>query len=282
MNRLSYTVSVSGRLLSLEKPVVMAILNATPDSFVASTRLSGEAEVVRAAERAIAEGATILDIGGYSTRPGAAEVSPEEEWARVDMATSAIRREFPDAILSVDTFRADVARRAVRENGVAIINDISGGQLDPEMFATVAELHVPYILMHMRGTPATMQSLTEYDDLMAELIAFFQSRVDTLARMGVQDVIVDPGFGFSKTVEQNYHLLAHLHDLTLLGCPILAGLSRKSMLYKALGCSAEEALNATTAANMLALMGGANILRVHDVKAAKEAVEIYCRTQQIQ
>ncbi len=268
-------LNINGRLLSIEKPIVMTILNATPDSFVPSTRLADEDAVLRAAERALQDGAAILDIGGYSTRPGAPEVSPEEEWRRVKMAASAIRRTFPKAIMSVDTFRADVARRAVEETGVTIINDISGGQLDKKMFETVADLQVPYILMHMRGTPATMQTLTDYDDLLSEMVAFFQSRLDTLAQMGVKDVVLDPGFGFSKTIEQNYLLLSRMQELAILQRPILVGLSRKSMLYKVLGITQEESLNATTAVNMLALERGAKILRVHDTKAAAETIAIY-------
>lgn len=275
-------LNIKGHLFSLEKPVVMAILNATPDSFVPSTRLADEDAVLRAAERALADGAAILDIGGYSTRPGAPVVSPEEEWRRVKMAASAIQREFPDAIMSVDTFRADVARRAVEETGVAIINDISGGELDKDMFNTVASLQVPYILMHMRGTPATMQTLTDYDDLISDMVAYFQVRLDRLSKLGVADVILDPGFGFSKTLEQNYLLLRRMHELSVLGRPILAGLSRKSMLYKALGITQEESLNATTAVNMVALLGGAKILRVHDTKAAAETIAIYNQLQQNQ
>lgn len=260
----------------------MAILNATPDSFVPSTRLADENAVLRAAERALTDGAAILDIGGYSTRPGAPVVSSEEEWRRVKMAASAIQREFPDAIMSVDTFRAEVARRAVEETGVAIINDISGGELDKDMFDTVASLQVPYILMHMRGTPATMQTLTDYDDLLSDMIAYFQVRLDRLSQLGVADVILDPGFGFSKTLDQNYLLLRRMHELSVLGRPVLAGLSRKSMLYKALGITQEESLNATTAVNMVALLGGAKILRVHDAKAAAETIAIYNQLQQNQ
>ncbi len=275
-------LNINGKLLSLEQPVVMAILNATPDSFVPSTRLADEDAVLHAAERALSEGATLLDIGGYSTRPGAPEVSMEEEWRRVKMATSAIRRVFPDAIMSVDTFRAEVARRAVTEMGVAIINDISGGTLDEKMFETVAQLNVPYILMHMRGTPATMQTLTDYDDLISDILHFFEVRVNTLSQMGVHDVILDPGFGFSKTLEQNYTLLARMQEFSALQCPILAGLSRKSMLYKALGITQEESLNATTAVNMLALERGAKILRVHDTKAAAETIAIFNQLQKNQ
>ena len=219
-------------LLDLDKPVVMAILNITPDSFVPSTRLlaaslSDEERVLAQAERALAEGAAILDIGGYSTRPGASEVSEAEEWRRVALAIGAIRQRFPEAVVSVDTFRAEVARRAVDEYEADIINDISGGC--EEMYEAVAERHVPYVLMHMRGTPKTMQQMTDYEDIMSEMMAYFQSRIDRLHRMGVADVIVDPGFGFAKTVEQNYEVLRRMQEFEALECPLLAGLSRKSM-----------------------------------------------------
>ena len=277
-------------LLGLDKPVVMAILNITPDSFVPSTRLLetpsnspltlkgenwDEERVLAQAERALAEGAAILDIGGYSTRPGAAEVSEAEEWRRVALAIGAIRRRFPEAVVSVDTFRAEVARRAVDEYEADIINDISGGC--EEMYEAVAERHVPYVLMHMRGTPKTMQQMTDYEDIMSEMMAYFQSRIDRLHRMGVADVIVDPGFGFAKTVEQNYEVLRRMQEFEALGCPLLAGLSRKSMFYKPLGITPEEALNATTAANMLALERGAHILRVHDVRASVQTRQVYVR-----
>ena len=273
-------------LLGLDKPVVMAILNITPDSFVPSTRLLetpsnstlkgenwDEERVLAQAERALAEGAAILDIGGCSVRPGASEVSEAEEWRRVALAIGAIRQRFPEAVVSVDTFRAEVARRAVDEYEADIINDISGGC--EEMYEAVAERHVPYVLMHMRGTPKTMQQMTDYEDIMSEMMAYFQSRIDRLHRMGVADVIVDPGFGFAKTVEQNYEVLRRMQEFEALGCPLLAGLSRKSMFHKPLGITPEEALNATTAANMLALERGANILRVHDVRAAVETREVY-------
>lgn len=221
-------------LLGLDKPVVMAILNITPDSFVPSTRLLetpsnspskgenwDEERVLAQAERALAEGAAILDIGGYSTRPGAAEVSEAEEWRRVALAIGAIRQRFPEAVVSVDTFRPEVARRAVDEYEADIINDISGGC--EEMYEAVAERHVPYVLMHMRGTPKTMQQMTDYEDIMSEMMAYFQSRIDRLHRMGVADVIVDPGFGFAKTVEQNYEVLRRMQEFEALGCPLLAG-----------------------------------------------------------
>lgn len=270
-----YSLHIQNRLFVADSPVVMGIINITPDSFAVSCQSLSESEVLQTAEKALSEGATMLDLGGQSTRPGAEMVGTDEEWRRVHLAAAAIRREFPEAILSVDTFRAEVARRAIEEDGVDIINDISGGDMDPDMFDVVARARVPYICMHMRGTPATMQSLTHYDDLMAEVVDFFSRRVDRLHRMGVSDVILDPGFGFAKTVEQNYYLLRHLDMLSPLGLPVLAGLSRKSMLYKVLGGGPADMLNATTAANMAALMGGAAILRVHDVRAAVEAVQIY-------
>lgn len=270
-----FSLHIKNRLLEVDSPVVMGIINITPDSFAVSCRDMSESAVLRAAEQALSEGAGMLDLGGQSTRPGAEMVGLDEEWRRVHLAAAAIRREFPEAILSVDTFRAELAHRAVEEDGVDIINDISGGDLDPDMFDVVARARVPYICMHMRGTPDTMQQLTQYDDLMADIMDYFSRRVDRLHRMGVRDVILDPGFGFAKTVEQNYYLLRHLDMLTPLDLPILAGLSRKSMLYKVLGGQPADMLNATTAANMAALMGGAAILRVHDVRAAVEAVQIY-------
>lgn len=270
-----FSLHIKNRLLQVDSPVVMGIINITPDSFAVSCRNMSESEVLRAAECALSEGAGMLDLGGQSTRPGAEMVGLDEEWRRVHLAAAAIRREFPEAILSVDTFRAELARRAVEEDGVDVINDISGGDLDPDMFDVVSRTRVPYICMHMRGTPDTMQQLTQYDDLMADIMDYFSRRVDRLHRMGVRDVILDPGFGFAKTVEQNYYLLRHLDMLAPLDLPILAGLSRKSMLYKVLGGEPADMLNATTAANMAAMMGGAAILRVHDVRAAVEAVQIY-------
>lgn len=270
-----FSLHIKNRLLQVDSPVVMGIINITPDSFAVSCRDMSESAVLRAAEQALSEGAGMLDLGGQSTRPGAEMVGLDEEWRRVHLAAAAIRREFPEAILSVDTFRAELARRAVEEDGVDVINDISGGDLDPDMFDVVSRTRVPYICMHMRGTPDTMQQLTQYDDLMADIMDYFSRRVDRLHRLGVRDVILDPGFGFAKTVEQNYYLLRHLDMLAPLDLPILAGLSRKSMLYKVLGGQPADMLNATTAANMAALMGGAAILRVHDVRAAVEAVQIY-------
>lgn len=262
-------------LLDLTKPRVMAILNVTPDSFYTSVGTDDTAALLRAAERALSEGADMLDIGGYSSRPGADEVPLEEEWRRVSRAATLIRKEWPDALLSVDTFRAEVAKRAVLECGVDIINDISGGQLDPLMFPTVASLGVPYILMHMRGTPATMQQQTVYTHLMSHMLDYFQQRVYQLRELGARDIIIDPGFGFAKTLEQNYHLMAHLSDLQALRLPMLVGISRKSMIYRLLGTSPEEALTGTTALHMVALQQGAAILRVHDVRPAVETIRIF-------
>lgn len=274
---MNYSLNIQGRLWELERPVVMAIVNVTPDSFATRCVNMTEVEVLRQAAKAVQEGADWLDVGGCSTRPGSESPDLEEEWRRVSLALTAIRREWPEAVVSVDTYRSEVARRAVEEYGADIINDVSGGQMDEDMFATVARLGVPYILTHTRGTPATMSGLTDYQDLISELLAYFQERVDRLHRLGVRDIILDPGFGFAKTLEQNYEVLRKLHCLRVPGLPLLAGLSRKSMIQKALGVSAEEALNGTTALNMVALQEGANILRVHDVKEAREVVTLYER-----
>lgn len=270
-----YSLHLKNRTFEAETPSVMAIINVTPDSFAVACREMREEEVLAAAERALEEGATMLDIGGQSTRPGAEMVGTEEEWRRVHLGAKAIRREYPDVILSVDTFRAEVARRAIEEDGVDIINDISGGEMDEAMFETVARVRVPYILMHMRGVPSTMQQLTDYEDMMQEMKDYFAARICRLRDMGVEDVILDPGFGFAKTLAQNYELLRRMGEFQSFGLPVLAGLSRKSMLYKLLGGGPQDMLNATTAANMAALMADAAILRVHDVRAAVEAVKIY-------
>ena len=273
-----FTIHTNNGLISLEKPVVMAIINITPDSFYTSCKSMAQHEVLLAAEKAINEGACILDIGGYSTRPGAPDVSTEEETKRICNALKWIRKEFPSIPISVDTFRSKVAEIAI-ENGADMINDISGGTLDEAMFSTIAQLKVPYILMHMRGTPATMQSMTKYDNLLSEIIHFFEERIRTLALSGVNDIILDPGFGFAKTLDQNYELLQKLPYLQQLGYPLLAGISHKSMLYKLLDVDAAHTLNATTVANTIALMNGANILRVHDVKEAVEAIKIVEKTK---
>ncbi len=253
----------------------MGILNVTPDSFYAGSRTPGVDEIRQRAQRMADEGADMIDVGAYSSRPGAADVSPQEEMERLRMALPVIRSVCPHIPLSVDTFRADVARMCVEECGADIINDISGGQLDRNMFRTIAHLKVPYILMHMRGTPADMQQFTGYEHLEREVMLYFAQRVRYLHDLGVSDVILDPGFGFAKTLEQNYDLLQHLDDLQVFGLPVLAGLSRKSMVYKLLGITPEEALNGTTALHMAALERGADILRVHDVQAAVQVVALH-------
>ena len=269
------TININGQLMDLTSPKVMAIINVTTDSFARHCTNITEAEVLRWAAEALSEGADMLDIGGCSTRPGSSAPTEEEEWRRVRLAAKAIRREWPDTVLSVDTYRASVARRAVEECGVDIINDISGGQFDDQMFQTVADLRVPYILTHTRAMPDTMQQHTDYQDLMSEVLGYLQERVDRLHRMGVADIILDPGFGFAKTVEQNYELLRKMDTLKALGVPILAGLSRKSMIFRPLGITPDEALTGTIALQMLALTNGANILRVHDVKEAKQIITLY-------
>ncbi len=268
------TLNIKGNLFSLDRPVVMGILNITPDSFYAGSRKQTEAEIIARIETILEEGGDMIDIGGYSSRPDAAEVSEQEEKERLKMALKLLQRDYPDVIVSVDTFRASVARFAVEEYGAAIINDISGGQLDENMFSTVASLKVPYILMHMRGTPQTMQQYTDYEHLTADILKYFAEKLETLYQMGVNDVIVDPGFGFSKTLEQNYELMNHLSDFRIFGLPLLVGISRKSMIYKLLDGTPMESLNGTTVLNTYALLNGAHILRVHDVRAAVEAVKI--------
>lgn len=271
---LPYTLNIDGELLSLSEPQVMGILNVTPDSFYADSRKGTEAEVADRATQILEEGGSMIDIGAYSSRPGAGEVSPEEEMKRLALGLKTIRRIAPQAIVSVDTFRADIARMCVEEYGVQIINDISGGEMDQKMFQTVAELNVPYILTHMKGTPQTMQENATYDHLMAEMLQYFGGKVQELHGMGVKDIILDPGFGFAKTLDQNYELMNHLQDLKVLGLPLLVGVSRKSMIYRLLDSTAEESLNGTTVLNTLSLMKGANILRVHDVKACVETITI--------
>ena len=271
---LPYTLNIDGELLSLSEPQVMGILNVTPDSFYADSRKGTEAEVADRVTQILEEGGSMIDIGAYSSRPGADEVSPEEEMKRLALGLKTIRRIASQAIVSVDTFRADIARMCVEEYGVQIINDISGGEMDQKMFQTVAELNVPYILTHMKGTPQTMQEYATYDHLMAEMLQYFGGKVQELHGMGVKDIILDPGFGFAKTLDQNYELMNHLQDLKVLGLPLLVGVSRKSMIYRLLDSTAEESLNGTTVLNTLSLMKGANILRVHDVKACVETITI--------
>lgn len=268
------TLNIKGKLTSLDTPLVMGILNVTPDSFYADSRKQTEAAIEERIQAILSEGGTIIDVGGYSSRPDAIEVSPEKEMERVAVALDILRRHYPEVAVSVDTFRADVARCSVEKYGVAIINDISGGELDKEMFPAVASLNVPYIMMHMRGTPQTMQQHTDYKDMMEDILLYFAAKVRELNLMGVNDIVLDPGFGFSKTLEQNYLLMGHLREFDQFGLPLLVGVSRKSMIYKFLGGTPSESLNGTTVLNTVALLNGADILRVHDVRAAVEAVKI--------
>ena len=267
-------INANGKLLDLSTPCVMGILNATPDSFYADSRMQTEAQIARRVEQMAQEGAGIMDVGAYSSRPGAADVSAKDEMERLRTALGVVRRLQPDAIVSVDTFRADVARMCVEEYGAAIINDISGGELDKDMFATVARLQVPYVLMHMQGTPQDMQQRPHYDSLLEDVFLYFARKVQQLRDLGVKDIILDPGFGFGKTLEHNYELLAHLEDFRIFELPLLAGVSRKSMIYRLLDATPAEALNGTTVVHSICLLKGADILRVHDVRQAVEAVKI--------
>ncbi len=258
----------------LDTPKVMGILNVTPDSFFDGGQYNDDKRLLTRVECMLEEGADIVDIGGYSTRPGAEEVSESEEITRVVNAIDIILKEFPNTVISVDTFRSSVAKEAVFY-GAALINDISAGTLDEQMFATVATLNVPYILMHMRGNPKTMNKLTHYDNLLSEMVTFLQEKVSNLQEAGVKDIIIDPGFGFAKTIQQNYEILRNLKYFEILELPVLIGVSRKSTIYKSLQIEPEEALNGTTVLNTIALMNGASILRVHDVKEAVETTKLY-------
>lgn len=275
-----FSLNLKGRLVNFDSPVVMAIINATPDSFYTGSRVRDTAGIRLAAVSAVNEGADIIDIGAYSTRPGAAEVDEDEELRRLEMAVVTVREVAPEIPLSVDTFRSAVARRCITDFGADIINDVSGGNLDDKMFETISQLAVPYILTHMRGTPATMQSLCDYPrGVTVEVIADLAEKLRQLSLMGVCDVIVDPGFGLAKTLDDNYTLLRNLQSFAMLGRPVLAGLSRKSMFTRLFGLKSDsrEALEATIAADMVALINGASILRVHDVAAARRTVDIYLR-----
>lgn len=270
-------INVRGNLMDLSVPKVMGIINITPDSFYGLSRSTDEEDIITVATEMIEDGADILDVGGYSTRPGADEISYEEERGRVMNAVKVIARELPEAVISVDTFRSEIAREAVLEYGAAIINDISGGESDPEMFRTIAKLKVPYILMHMQGVPGTMQLKPEYDDVVADILKWFGERISRLQSMGVADIIIDPGFGFGKTAAHNFDLLRRLGELSVSGLPLLVGISRKSMIWKTLDITPEDALTGTIVLNTVALMNGADILRVHDVKEAVEAVKLVKR-----
>lgn len=272
--RLRKTINIQGQLLDLSTPRVMGILNVTPDSFYSDSRKQSEEEIVQRCRQILDEGGTMIDVGAQSTAPGSSFLTAREEADRLMPALKMIRREFPEAILSVDTFHADVAKQAVEEYGANIINDISGGQIDERMFAVMGELNVPYVLMHMRGTPQTMQQNTTYDHFIQDLLYYFSERKARLNSLGVNDVIIDPGFGFSKTMLQNYELMAYLKYFHIFEEPILVGISRKSMIYRLLGTTPGESLNGSTILNTVALLSGASILRVHDVKAAVECIQI--------
>lgn len=272
------TLNCAGTLLDLSEPKVMGIINLTPDSFFAGSRKTGEEAVLATAAQMLEDGAAILDLGGMSSRPGAETISVEEELQRVISPIQAIKTRFPKAIISIDTVHSRVAREAVAA-GAAIVNDISAGSMDEDMYATVAELRVPYILMHMQGSPKTMQHAPNYEDVVQEVLDFLIAEVHQLRKLGLHDVIIDPGFGFGKTLEQNYQLLAKLHVFQILEVPILAGVSRKSMIYKLLQTTPEKALHGSTAAHVLALQQGARLLRVHDVKAACDAVRVWQETE---
>lgn len=279
---ISKLINVNGRLMNLEYPQVMGILNVTPDSFYAESRKQTEESIAARVRQIADEGGSIIDIGAYSSRPNADHISAEEEMERLRHGLRVVFRECPDAVVSVDTFRADVARMCVEEYGVAIINDISAGMMDAEMFPTVARLGVPYIIMHMQGTPQDMQSHPVYENLMKEVLYYFSEKVQRLRDLGVKDIIIDPGFGFGKTLAHNYELLNHLEDFQIFKLPMLVGVSRKSMIYKLLDTTPEEALNGTTVIDTLALMKGADILRVHDVRAAVENVRIFAAMKGMQ
>ncbi len=270
------TINCKGTLINLSTPKVMGIVNVTPDSFFDGGKLTNSNEIVFQVEKMLGEGATFIDLGGYSSKPGAEFVSETEELNRVIPIVKLLVENFPDILLSIDTFRSEVAKQAI-ENGAALINDISAGLLDENMLETVAKLQVPYIMMHMKGTPKTMQSLANYDDLLKEMNFYFSERIAKARRFGLNDIIIDPGFGFAKTLEQNYELLQNLELLQFHDLPILAGISRKSMIYKALETSPEKALNGTTFLHGFCLQKGANILRVHDVKEAVECVKLMSR-----
>ncbi len=267
------TLNCKGKLIDISRPAVMAILNITPDSFYAVSRISSVTEALKSAEKFIEAGATFIDIGAYSSRPGAAEVSEAEEIERLIPVVEALSKTFPDVLLSIDTFRAKVAEAGINA-GAHIINDISAGNLDADMFATVAKLQVPYIMMHMKGTPQSMQDQPIYQNVTKEVFNYFSEKIHTLKGLGVKDIILDPGFGFAKTLEHNYRLLKELELLNFFELPLLVGFSRKSMITKVLDITSDKALNGTTVLNTTALLKGANILRVHDVKEAVECVKL--------
>ena len=266
-------INCKGKLIDLSQPKVMGIINITPDSFYSGSRSNTEKEILKTAERMLKEGADFLDLGAYSSRPGADDIPVEEELKRMLPAVEAILKEYPEALLSIDTFRARVAEESIKA-GAVMINDISAGNLDKNMLKIIAKYQVPYIMMHMKGTPQNMKDLNQYDDLLHEVLFYFSERIKAAREQGINDIIIDPGFGFAKNIEQNYELLSKLELFQNLELPLLVGVSRKSMIWKKLNISADEALNGTTVLNTAALLKGANILRVHDVKQAAESIKL--------
>lgn len=274
------SINCRGRLLQFDPALIMGVLNITPDSFYAGSRRTDPGDIQKKAAEMIGQGAAILDVGACSSRPGAKDISEKEELGRLETALSAIRKSLPEALLSVDTYRSGVARRVVESFGVDMINDISGGDMDGEMFPTIADLQVPYILMHMKGSPANMQEHAVYSDVVREIIRTFSDKISRLNRLGVNDIIIDPGFGFAKTISQNFDILRQLEAFQIFSQALMTGISRKSMIYKTLDCIPEEALNGTSVLHTIALMKGANILRVHDVKEAREAILLCGKTME--
>lgn len=276
VSKMNKHLNIKGKLLSTQRPLIMGILNITPDSFFDGGKYEYTTEIQKRVREIVDEGADIIDIGAYSSRPGAVDISEEEEWNRLKRGLDVIFEEYDDAIVSVDTFRSGIATRAI-EAGAAIINDISGGDLDKDMFQTISQLNVPYIVMHMQGTPQTMQDNPSYNNTISEIIFDLSKKIDTLRQYGVKDIIIDPGFGFGKLPNDNYSILNNLEKFTIFELPILVGLSRKSMIYKTIDSTPDNSLNGTTVLNALALAKGANILRVHDVREAVECVKLYER-----
>ncbi len=274
INEIPPSINVDGKLILFDRPKAMGIINATPDSFHSVSRVSNVHEALKLAEKMVAEGADFLDVGGCSTRPGSEPPSIETEWERIADVLPNLRKNFPDVVISVDTFRSEIAHRAI-EHGAQMVNDISGGTLDPQILKVVAKYQVPYVVSHLKGAPKTMQENPEYQDLIGEIYYYFSQRLKKIREAGINDIILDPGFGFGKKLEHNFMILKNLHIFNDFAMPIMVGLSRKSMIYKALGISPEEALNGTTALHMAALMSGAHLLRVHDVREAVQTIKLY-------
>jgi dihydropteroate synthase len=273
-------INLSGRLFDMSRPLVMGVINVTDDSFYHASRHLKPVDAVDTAVRFLSEGADIIDIGGCSTRPGSAGVTEEEERARIMPVLREIRRELPEAVISLDTYRSSIALEAVEASGIDIINDISGGTMDQNMFPTVAKLRIPYVMMHIRGTPENMQADTVYEDVVSDIVSWLGTRVAILLGEGVRDIIVDPGIGFGKNVSQNFEILSRLQDFKIIGLPIMVGVSRKSLIWRTLETEPSDALNGTTALNMAALMNGADILRVHDVREAVQTVKLFEKMRQ--